>query len=173
MMSRMTGQRLQVDGDYRIPLNDMLRTGVRGKPDVSALASLDAKDRRLYILAWHYHDDDVPGEDAKVELSLSNLPFALAAATIRHYRIDQTHSNAFTAWKRMRSPAKPTPEQYSELLAAGQLAELPEDALTKGPELTSSIALTLPRQAVSLLILDWAEIHVDSVDAIQLRCKSR
>ena len=40
---------------------------------------------------------------------------------LQHYRIDNDHSNAYTVWKNMGSPQKPTPEQYAELKAAGQL----------------------------------------------------
>ena len=45
-------------------------------------------------------------------------------AAAQHYRIDDGHSNAFTAWQQMGSPAKPTPEQYKQLEAAGRLAAL-------------------------------------------------
>jgi xylan 1,4-beta-xylosidase len=155
MMSRMSGERLKVDGDHLVSLNAMLQSGVRGKPDVSALASLDAEHRRLCILAWHYHDDDVPGDDAAVELSLANLPFDVGDAAIDHHRIDHAHSNAYSKWKKMGSPAKPTPEQYTELLAAGQLAKLPEDSLTRTAGTTAKLGFTLPRQAVSLLTIEW------------------
>ena len=43
-------------------------------PDVSALASLDGN--KLAVLVWHYHDDDVPGPDASVDVALENLPIA-------------------------------------------------------------------------------------------------
>jgi xylan 1,4-beta-xylosidase len=155
MMSRMSGERLKTEGDHCVPLNEILQAGVRGKPDISALASLDAEHRRLCILAWHYHDDDVPGDDADVELSLSNLPFDFGGASIDHYRIDHARSNAFSKWKEMGSPAKPTPEQYAQLLAAGQLAKLPEDSLTRTAGPTAKLGFTLPRQAVSLLTIEW------------------
>ncbi|HEX6963430.1 MAG TPA: hypothetical protein VF175_16300, partial [Lacipirellula sp.] len=75
MMSQMSGERLHVQSDHAVSLKEMLRDGVRQKPDVSALASLDREQQRLSILIWHYHDDDVPGDDAQVELSLSGAPF--------------------------------------------------------------------------------------------------
>ena len=69
---------------------------MRGAPDVSALASLEGK--RLSVLAWHYHDDDVPGPDAAVELAVGGLPLAGAAKRAStHYRIDESHSNAYAA----------------------------------------------------------------------------
>jgi xylan 1,4-beta-xylosidase len=64
-------------------------------------------------------------------------------------------SNAFTAWQRLGSPAAPTPDQYLELEQAAQLAEFEpqrEIAMT-GPRVALTFAL--PRQAVSLLVLEW------------------
>lgn len=155
MLSRMGGggQRVGVESDSAVPLETILETGVRGHPDVSALASRDGN--RLAILLWHYHDDDLPGPAADIQLTLDGLP---ADARQRHYRIDDTHSNAFTAWQRMGSPQPPTPQQYARLKAAGHLA-----ALADAPETVhvvnggASVRLRLPRQAVSLLALEWGE----------------
>ncbi len=73
---------------------------------------------------------------------------------LRHFRIDQDHSNAFEAWKRMGSPMQPAPEQYAGLEQASHLALLnpPERMRPEGGKLT--VRFTLPRQAVSLLVLD-------------------
>ena len=40
----------------------------------------------------------------------SGLPDGRPA--LMHYRIDNEHSNAYTAWKLMGSPQPPTPAQY-------------------------------------------------------------
>jgi xylan 1,4-beta-xylosidase len=107
------------------------------------------------ILVWNYHDDDVPGPDAAVELLIENLPKDATSVVIRHYRIDEDHSNAYTAWKNAGSPQQPNAEQYERLLAAGRLAELgPADRTdTKNREVRWSF--NLPRQAVSLLTVKW------------------
>ena len=52
------------------------QTACASKPDVAALASLDGD--KLCVLVWHYHDDDVPGPDAAVALTLSGLPWPAA-----------------------------------------------------------------------------------------------
>jgi xylan 1,4-beta-xylosidase len=55
----------------------------------------------------------------------------------------------------MGSPAAPTPAQVAELQSAAQLAVID----THQPRALGSdelaLALTLPRQAVSLVVLDW------------------
>ena len=87
-------------------------------------------------------------------LELSGLP-QVRRVRLVHYRIDETHSNAYAAWKRMGSPAAPSAEQYAQLEAAGQLAILEpptEIAVAQGAAILSFI---LPRQAVSLLVLTW------------------
>ena len=72
MFSKMGGQRVAVDSDAAVSLSDIVRSGVRDRPDVSALASLDGN--KLCVMVWHYHDDDVPGPTAEVELQCSGLP---------------------------------------------------------------------------------------------------
>jgi xylan 1,4-beta-xylosidase len=163
MLSKMSGQRLAIESSGAVPLALMLKDGVRGGPDVSAIASLEAAAKgrrsrtpnRLSILVWHYHDDDVPGPDANIELALGSLPMAAAGARLTQYRIDQTHSNAFTAWHRMGSPPKPTPAQYAELEKAGQLAMFEEPKTVELRNGTTSLNITLPRQAVALLVFEW------------------
>ena len=136
-----------------MPLDAILKNGVRDKPDVAALASLD--DGKLCVLAWHYHDDDVPGPAADVELTVTGLPLRTGEAKLTQFRIDETHSNAFTAWKRMGSPPKPTPEQYAELEQAGQLAAAGPAEAVRVADGKVTARVHLPRQAVALLVLEW------------------
>ena len=155
MYGKMNGDRVTVRSSADAGLDGMLKNGVRGPaPDVHALAALEPK--RLAVMAWHYHDDDLPGPAATVDLTLANLPAAAAnGATLQHYRIDRDHSNAHTAWVAMGSPAKPTPEQYAKLEQAGQLATLGEPAPLRVENGSAVVRLTLPRQAVSLLVVEW------------------
>ena len=153
MLNKMHGRRLPVQSTSDAGTEAIRKSGVRAAPDVSAMAALDAKT--LTALVWHYHDDDIPGPDAAVALTLSGLPHQ-GKATLTQFRIDDAHSNSFTAWKAMGSPATPTPEQYKALEKAGLLARfgVPEKVHVTGGTLTTR--LTLPRQSVSLLVLEWA-----------------
>jgi xylan 1,4-beta-xylosidase len=120
---------------------------------VSALASLD--QNMLCVLAWHYHDDDLPGPEAEVELTLNRLPLANGEAKLQHFRIDEDHSNAFTAWKRIGSPQHPTPEQYAKLENTGRLAALGTTETVQVLSGRATLRFKLPRQAVSLLEFVW------------------
>jgi xylan 1,4-beta-xylosidase len=155
MFSRMGGRRVAVHSDHEVPLEQILRRGVRSRPDVSALATFDAG--RLCVLVWHYHDDGGPGDDAAVRLVLSGLPVATppsGAARLSHYRIDERHSNAFTQWKEMGKPQQPTAQQYAQLERAGQLATLdgPDRLPVNAGEAT--LEFVLPRQGVSLVVVE-------------------
>ena len=153
MFAKMGGQRLNAQSSGAMRLKDIVRRGVREQPDVAALASLDGK--RLSVLVWHYHDDDVAGPEATVELKLTSLPLANGAAKLDHFRIDENHSNAFAAWKRMGSPQAPSTEQYAQLEKAGQLATLGETTPVRIASGEAVLKFPLPRQAVSLLQLTW------------------
>ena len=153
MFSQMTGQQLAVASDHAIPLEDILQNGVREEPDISAMASLDKN--KLCVMVWHYHDDDMPGPSASVELILNGLTLE-GDAKVEQYRIDEDHSNAFSAWKRAGSPQQPTIEQYAQLEKAGQLTAMGHARsirVEKG--ISTLLRLDLPRQGVSLLKLTW------------------
>lgn len=153
MFSRMSGRRLLVESDGAVAMDAILAQGVRGVPDVSALAS--RQDRQVAVLVWHYHDDDVPGPEARIDLRVDGLPADLGQAKFSHYRIDATHSNAYMAWQRMGSPAAPTPEQYAALEKAGRLAMLGPVQNVSFDQGVGTLNFLLPRQGVSLLVLEW------------------
>jgi xylan 1,4-beta-xylosidase len=154
MFSKMPEQRLAVESDGAIALEDIVRAGVRQKPDVSALAA--SGKNKLCVMVWHYHDDDVDGSTAAVDLTLDGLPQNIKQTRVQHFRIDADHSNAFTVWKKMNSPQKPTAEQFAQLEKAGQLTELdaPKNVAVEKGEI--HLHTELPRQAVSLLVFDYA-----------------
>jgi xylan 1,4-beta-xylosidase len=156
IFSRMGAQRVPITSDGAVPLDTMIKAGVHGtQPDVAAIASRDAN--RLTIMAWHYHDDDIAGPSAEVTLTLDGLPPALTKATARakQFRIDAEHSNAYTAWQKMGSPPQPTAAQYAQLEQAGQLTAMAEPAVIDVANAQGTMRFTLPRQAVSLLVIEW------------------
>jgi len=155
MFSRMSGQRVAVESDGAVPLDAILKDGVRSKPDVTGLASVDRNN--VSVLVWHYHDDDLPGPAAEVELVLSNLTLRAGTTRLRHFRIDREHSNAFAAWKRMGSPQQPTRQQYKQLEKAGQLAMVSAPRTVRVRDGKATLRFELPLQGVSLLVLEWNE----------------
>jgi xylan 1,4-beta-xylosidase len=157
MFSKMSGQRLSVNSSGAVGLDTILKEGVREKPDVSALATFDKN--KVCVMLWHYHDEDIPGPQADVKLTLSGLPVRSGTLQIRHYRIDQQCSNAYTLWKKMGSPQSPTAQQYIQLEKAGHLAEIDgrKSCTVKNNQVI--LELDMPRQAVSLLVFEWGSRH--------------
>ena len=155
MFGLMGGNRLAVESSANLGVEALRKDGVKGRPDVSALASIQAGT--LGVLVWHHHDDDLPGPAASVELSLSGLPAGTGPLLLEHYRIDGDHGNAFEVWKRMGQPGAPNPTQLSELERAAQLPLLqsPEWVRPVGGQLT--LRFELPRQGVSLLVFRTRE----------------
>lgn len=152
MFSKLGSERLAVESSGAIPLEVILREGVRAQPDVGALATRDRS--QIAVLLWHYHDEDIPGPTAAVVLTLSGLPAGTVPMLKSHYRIDQDHSNAFTEWKRLGSPQAPNAVQYHRLREAGRLAPLDAPTWLKSQEGSVRISVDLLRQAVDLLVLE-------------------
>jgi xylan 1,4-beta-xylosidase len=152
MMSKMNGDRVSVTSSHEIALEEMIQNGVRKTPDVAAIASRNEK--QVSIMVWHYHDDDVVGPEASIELAVDGLPANSQVADVIHYRVDQFHSNAYDAWRRMGSPAIPDSKQYAELEVASQLATLPENGPLTIKNGAAKLAFKLPRQGVSLIVLE-------------------
>ncbi len=150
MFGLMGPRRLEAESSHAISLDEILKEGVRSRPDVGALASRG--DSRVTILLWHYHDDDVEGPEADVALTVVGLPGRVLA---KHFRIDRDHSNSYEAWKRMGSPQKPTREQYATLERAARLELLGSPEWLVCGEGVARLRFALPRQAVSLIELSW------------------
>jgi xylan 1,4-beta-xylosidase len=157
MMAKMSGTRVEAESSGDAGVENIIKSGVRGAaPDVAALASYDAAAKKLAVLVWHYHDDDIAGPEATIDLSLAGLPANVTTATLAHYRVDATHSNAFTLWQSLGSPTAPTRPQYAQLEAAAQLGRLESAPGSVTAEKgRATLNFTLPRQAVSLLVFEW------------------
>jgi xylan 1,4-beta-xylosidase len=153
MAGLMAGDHVSTTSTGQIPLGDLVKTGARQTPDVDALAT--RADREAAVMVWNYHDDDLPAPAADVQITVSGIPAGVKRVLLEHYRIDETHSNAYTAWRVMGSPQSPTPEQYASLKAAGQLQLLTSPAWIDADNGKVTIETSLPRQAVSLLRLKW------------------
>lgn len=155
MFARMSGRRVAVESSGEIPLAAMVKDGVRGAPDVAALAALDPDRRQLTIMAWHYHDDDIPGPDAAVSLALAGLPGEARGLRVARHLIDRDHTNPHAAWLAMGSPARPDADQYAALEAAGRLTVTDAPGIATDADGNHRLHFTLARQAVTLITATW------------------
>ena len=152
MLGQMRGNRVSAASTAGLPVDQIRDAGVRDAADISALAARSPQSAT--VLIWHYHDDDLPAPAAPVTLTIDGLP--TGAAQVEHYRIDETHSNSYSAWVRMGSPQQPTPAQYAELEKASELQPLtPARRVTIGREGQVVETFDLPRKSVSFVKVTW------------------
>jgi xylan 1,4-beta-xylosidase len=152
MFGKMTGKRVQVQSNRMYSLKTMVDSSVRGiNTDVGSLAAKD--NRSVSVMIWNYHDDDVPGKKEPIEVIIHDLDSK--SVTVFHYRIDNEHSNSYEVWKKMGSPQNPSAKQIAELEKAGQLKTIGNPEKIKVTANKVVIKMSLPRQGVSLLKMDW------------------
>jgi xylan 1,4-beta-xylosidase len=153
MFGMLGSQRVQSTSSAALPTGDLVLNGVRGSADINAIAT--RKEHEVAVLVWNYHDDDLPAPAAPIDLLIEGLPANVDRALSEHFRIDDEHSNAFTAWKAMGSPQSPSSTQYEALERAGQLQLLNSPAWISVESGKKRLQFLLPRQGVSLVRISW------------------
>jgi xylan 1,4-beta-xylosidase len=122
---------------------------------VSALAA-QGEHAETAVLVWNSSLDQsrMPFDhllDRELALCLSGLP--AGAATVRHWRIDEEHSNVFATWRRLGGEERdwPTDEiQWEALRTADRLEELePERVVDVGADGRLELSFVLPHPGIS------------------------
>jgi xylan 1,4-beta-xylosidase len=119
--------------------------------DSSALACADVHS--LSVMCWNYWEEDVSGVADTVKITFAGLP--AGKVMVHRYSIDNQHSNAYEAWKRMGSPQSVTAGQYRQLEQSGQLQQDGEPVSLPVTDGKSVCTLVLPAGAVSLVQLTF------------------
>ncbi|HZS54964.1 MAG TPA: glycosyl hydrolase [Bryobacteraceae bacterium] len=114
-----------------------------------------ANDHTISVLVWNFQADDVAGPAQPVSIAVTQQKTSPQRVLMRQFRIDDEHSNAYTAWRRMGSPQKPTAEQYEELERAGQLQLFESPKWISAQHGSLETSFDLPRNAVSLVQFSW------------------
>lgn len=151
MFGMMQGERVMVTSETALSANDIISNGVRAQNDIHGIAS--KYGNVAWILVWNYHDDNVKGESAKIELSVNNIE--KNKVLIQHFRIDDQFSNSFETWKAMGKPQNVSEQQYSTLEQAGQLQLLTSPKWEEIIDGKTQLKFDLPKQGVSLIQLTW------------------
>lgn len=153
MAGVMNGDMVATKSTGGTPLDAAIAGGITQPPDVDAVAVRSS--RRIAALVWNYSDDEKSEPPANVGLDFTGLPADVAQVLVNHYRIDQTHSNAYTAWKGLGFPQFPSKAQYARLADSGQLQTLesPRWIATKAGAVRVNVSL--PLEGLSLVELFW------------------
>lgn len=110
-------------------------------------------DNSVQVLLYSHHDDWDREDEFKAELEIENLPFD-TPVKIRHYRIDDTHSNAYAEWVRQGKPDWPEKGQYEAIKARDGLELYSPDKTTVLIDGKVKEEFSLPAHAISLLIIE-------------------
>ncbi len=155
MLAQLTGDEVPLISDGALDLDEMLSEGVRARPDISGMAVAD--DKHVKVLLWNYHDDLIETKPEPVQLKM-RIPEGFGAKVrLTHYRIDDTHSNAYTKWLDLGKPQKPGPEMQAQLKTAMQLQMLEPVRVVETQDGYVTLGFDLPRFGLSLVILEKPE----------------
>ncbi len=152
MFGMMNGQRVEIISNHAYDLRTAVDSGFRKSiTDINGFACKNANEAT--IMLWNYHDDDIKVGAESVTVNVKGM--TAKKVLLLHFAVDQEHSNSYETWKKMGSPAHPTAEQISVLEKSGQLemAGSPKWIDVVNGEI--KIDISLERQGVSLLKLDW------------------
>lgn len=152
MFSIMRGDRVELHSDQQYDLRTVVDSSMRRSyTDVNGWATQEKN--KAAIMLWNYHDDDIKGDTAQIDLHIKGLQGK--AVRLVRYQIDDAHSNSYEVWKKMGSPQQPTAAQVAMLEKSGKLATIGEPVKLTVKEQAVSYRLQLPRQGVTLLKLEW------------------
>ena len=153
MLGLLGTDSVKVISSGALPSRALVTGGVRGQPDINAIAT--RRDHEIDILVWNYHDDDVPVDPAAIRVEINGLPANAKRALLEHFRLDAAHSDAFAAWKEIGSPQSPSESEYQRLSSASGLQVLQSPAWITIEKGAAQVQITLPRESLSLLRLAW------------------
>ncbi|SEG66967.1 xylan 1,4-beta-xylosidase [Bryocella elongata] len=168
MLGMMGGERVAVTSSGAVALDTMVASGVRGAADVDALATRDRDSAE--VLVWNYRDETVAGPGARTVVGVKGIPAGVKRVLVEAFRIDGTHSNAYTEWLGMGSPPQPDSEQRMKLKAAGQLAMVGSPRWLEVRDGEVEIPEDVTGESVSLLRLSWVgEVRAKAVEVRGVR----
>ncbi|MDY0167580.1 MAG: hypothetical protein RBS80_13620 [Thermoguttaceae bacterium] len=120
---------------------------------VTAVAARDGEQQTAVLVA-HFRNDhpDNAGPSAAVELEIGTRWPAGTQVTLHHWRVDETHSNAYTIYRALGRPEQPSAEQIEQIKARMGLEQFEEPRKLRidGPV---RLKVDLPCNALSLIEL--------------------
>jgi len=149
MYGLMGGKRVKVNTVNGLDATTIISKGVRGSNDINAMATVNGKTTS--VMLWNYHDDNLAGETARIQLLINGL--GNKKVLVQHYRVDNQYSNAFEVWKQLGKPQAVNKTHYNLLEAAGQLQLFTSPVWQQTENSAVTMEFDLPGQGVSFIQL--------------------
>jgi len=157
MYARMGRQQVAFESSAaKDPLQYADLWGFAEGSDVSGFATL-TNNKSLEVLIYNHHDDWNRKDEVEVQVEVENLPFDGEGLTLRHYRIDAAHSNAYAEWVRQGRPMYPAAGQYAAIKACDGLELVAPPHRVMPLDGKIKLSFTLPVHGISLLVLSRIE----------------
>jgi xylan 1,4-beta-xylosidase len=151
MFGLLKGNWLPVTSTGGLAVEDILKDGVTGAPDVNAIAT--RADKEIILLAWNYHDDDVNAPTASIQIRVNGLPNR--EMLVERFLVDGEHGNSYRAWLKMDSPPKPSADQLIALENASKLEPFGISHKIKLADGKLVFPIELSRQGVEIVRITW------------------
>jgi xylan 1,4-beta-xylosidase len=122
---------------------------------VHAIATRNGR-KSVEVLVYHIDEEDkqnVAADSMKVQLEVNSLPFK--DFKVEWLLIDETHSNAYTYWKKMGEPKKLTPLQYKKLAQNDDLELVRPVWQEKNDNSSFAMSFALQNNSVTLFRLTF------------------
>ncbi|MCC7352410.1 MAG: glycoside hydrolase [Anaerolineae bacterium] len=128
LLARLGETRLALTSDATWDIGRLdeigFQPGQLSDAEVDGLAAIARDGETVTLLLWHHVDDQyAAAPPADVNVTLRHLPFDASKTRVRHWRVDATHSNAYTVWREMGRPQDPTQAQLALLKSRQGLEE--------------------------------------------------
>lgn len=102
------------------------------------------------ILIYSHHDDPDGNRQTPVELCVQGY-HDQTGLQVRHYRIDQSHSNAYTEWLQAGKPLYPQESDYAQIKRRDDLELLEPCTVLDSADNRLVLHFSMPEHAVSLI----------------------
>lgn len=128
-------------------------TGQGEETDVSGFAVRGERGETQILIYSHNNDRDLR-EEQTISLFVEGLTGE--RVTVRHYRIDEQHSNPYAEWVRRGRPLFPQGEEYAAIKARDGLEKLEEDRCMETDKGRLALQFGMPAHGISCLVIEPA-----------------
>lgn len=152
LYARLGTQRIKLESSRDLdPLTFADYNGTKEGPEIDGWATVGANDS-VQVLLYCHHDDWDVRETFDIDFQLTGIPEG--RITVRHYRIDEAHSNAYAEWMRQGMPNYPDAGQYAAIKARDGLELLVQPETVEVQKEGVRLHFSMPVHAVSLLLFE-------------------
>ena len=120
---------------------------------VDGFALLNEDSTQIAVMVYNYYlnlKNNGPADE--VALQLTNIPFPPnQGLTVRHYRIDETHSNPYGVWVRLGKKTSPSAAEWDSIRAHEKLEEIEQESVVQFDGSPINQSFSMPRWSVSML----------------------